>query len=95
VFGKGRRGGPAVRDEARLRKGGDRALAAGVSGFTFFVAYGRTSVAVDLDTIEVVETETAWSFDEITGSSRRDRQKIVVVGACTASTRIPSASTRS
>jgi beta-lysine 5,6-aminomutase beta subunit len=53
-------------------------------GFTFFVAYGRTSVAVDLDTIEVVETETAWSFDEINRIiSERIGRKIVVVGACT------------
>ena len=54
--------------------------------FTFFIAYGRTTVAVDYDRIEVEESgdADAMSFDEVNAFIERNLgRKLVVVGACT------------
>ena len=54
-------------------------------GFTFFVCYGRTRVAVDLAAIEVPEApERRLSADELDAAIARDLgRRIVVVGGCT------------
>lgn len=55
-------------------------------GYTFFVAYGLSKHAVDLDTIEAVELEhKVLARDEIEASGKKLGRKIVVVGACTGS----------
>ncbi|MHC4915837.1 MAG: lysine 5,6-aminomutase subunit beta [Planctomycetota bacterium] len=57
-------------------------------GFTFFVVYGRTEGAVDIDAIEVEETPAGEevSMDEVNDFVRREiGRKVVVVGACTGS----------
>jgi len=54
--------------------------------FTFFIAYGRTNVAVDYDRIVVEETSDAeaMSFDEVNAYiAEQLGRKLVVVGACT------------
>jgi beta-lysine 5,6-aminomutase beta subunit len=57
------------------------------SDFTFFVAYGRTSAAIDFNTIEVPEVIVRkLGFDEINAAiAKQLGRKIVVVGACTGS----------
>ena len=55
-------------------------------GFSFFVAYGKTGVAVDLDAIHVEEAtgEKLYSMDEACAVIREKLgRKLVVVGACT------------
>jgi beta-lysine 5,6-aminomutase beta subunit len=56
-------------------------------GFSFFVVYGRSSLAVDGASLEVPEVKAeALSHDEIEQQIRsRLGRKIVVVGACTGS----------
>lgn len=53
--------------------------------FTFFVLYGRTAAAVDMDTIEVPRVaHEVMEFDDINTLIERDLgRKIVVAGACT------------
>jgi beta-lysine 5,6-aminomutase beta subunit len=55
-------------------------------GFSFYVAYGRTALAVDLDQIQVEEAtgERLYSMQEANDAIReRIGRKIVIVGACT------------
>ena len=56
-------------------------------GFSFFVVYGRSSVAVDVSALEVPEVRTeALSRDEVEHRIKtRLGRPIVVVGACTGS----------
>lgn len=56
-------------------------------GYTFFIVYGRTAVAVDLGAITVAEAKApAWTMEEVDRIAReRLGRKIVVVGACTGS----------
>jgi beta-lysine 5,6-aminomutase beta subunit len=56
-------------------------------GFSFFVVYGRSAVAVDVADLEVPEVRTeALSRDEVEHRIKtRLGRKIVVVGACTGS----------
>ena len=57
-------------------------------GFTFFVAYGRTEKAVDIDAVEVEETPAGeeMSMDEVDDFVRgRIGRKLGVVGGCTGS----------
>ena len=54
--------------------------------FTFFVAYGRTDVSVNLDEIEVVadNAEEYLNFDKVNQFIKEKiGRKIVIVGACT------------
>ncbi len=55
--------------------------------FSFFVVYGRTAAAVDLNAIDVPEVVIRkLGFDELNAEiTRRLGRKIVVVGACTGS----------
>ncbi|PKO59186.1 MAG: hypothetical protein CVU23_14340, partial [Betaproteobacteria bacterium HGW-Betaproteobacteria-17] len=56
------------------------------SGFTFFVAYGRSAVAIDYDRVAVDASADAefMSFDEVNAYVARELgRKLVVVGACT------------
>ncbi|MGD9639120.1 MAG: OAM dimerization domain-containing protein [Alphaproteobacteria bacterium] len=55
--------------------------------FTMFVAYGKTSKSIDLDTIKVeVATEEYLSFDEINAFIKaKIGRKVVIVGGCTGS----------
>jgi beta-lysine 5,6-aminomutase beta subunit len=54
-------------------------------GYSFFVAYGKSTHAVDYAAIEVPEVSTrALSRDEIEAIVKNDiKRKVVVVGACT------------
>ena len=54
-------------------------------GYTFFVVYGKTSVSVDYDKIEVQEAaENYMSYKEISNYIEENiGRKVVVVGACT------------
>jgi beta-lysine 5,6-aminomutase beta subunit len=57
-------------------------------GFSFFVAYGRTDVGVDLDAVRVEEAPDrgAMGFEELNRFVREKLGRpIVVVGACTGS----------
>lgn len=56
-------------------------------GYTFFIIYGRTTHAVDLDEIQVPEVAVpAWEMETIDRLIReRLGRPIVVVGACTGS----------
>ncbi len=53
--------------------------------FSFFIAYGRTTAAIDPDTVQVAEISGAsMTFDEVNDFIReRLGRRIVVVGACT------------
>jgi beta-lysine 5,6-aminomutase beta subunit len=55
--------------------------------YTFFVVYGRTSVAVDWDRLHVPEVEVRRrGFDELNEFALREvGRRIVVLGACTGS----------
>jgi beta-lysine 5,6-aminomutase beta subunit len=63
------------------------AMEAAAERFTFFVVYGRTSVAVDYDRIPVPEAGTRRrGFDELNEFALREvGRRIVVLGACTGS----------
>ena len=57
-------------------------------GYTFFLAYGKTNVAIDYDKVEVDDglSEDYMSFDEINDFIEKEiGRKIVVVGACAGS----------
>jgi beta-lysine 5,6-aminomutase beta subunit len=52
--------------------------------FTFFVVYGKTSLAIDYDKIVVEEIEKPMDFYGVNGFIKEHIQrKIVVIGACT------------
>ena len=54
--------------------------------FTFFVAYAKTDVAIDYDTVEYVEAvgDEYMNMDEVNAFIRaKIKRKVVVVGACT------------
>ena len=56
------------------------------NGFTMFIAYGRTDIGIDTDTIEVVEsaTEEYMDMDSVVAFIREKLgRRISVVGACT------------
>lgn len=54
--------------------------------FTFFVAYGKTSIAIDYDLVQVHEVEKTMDFYQVNDFIREHiGRKIVVVGACTGS----------
>ncbi len=54
-------------------------------GYTFFVCYGKTQLALDYDTIEVPEVKIhKLGFDALNAAIERDLgRQIVVVGGCT------------
>ena len=55
-------------------------------GFTFFVAYGTSSVSVDFDKIVVDEVEKGMDFYEVNEYIEKNiKRKLVIVGACTGS----------
>jgi beta-lysine 5,6-aminomutase beta subunit len=56
--------------------------------FSFFIAYGRTSTGIDLDTVEVPdsaeEEHEFMEFDQINEYIKKNiGRKVVVIGACT------------
>lgn len=52
--------------------------------FTFFVAYGRTEIALDYDQIEVDEVEASMSYYDVNDYIKENiKRKVTVVGACT------------
>lgn len=52
--------------------------------FTFYVAYGRTQIGIDYDSIIVEEVEPSMDYYEINDFIEKNiGRKIVVVGACT------------
>jgi beta-lysine 5,6-aminomutase beta subunit len=63
------------------------AMERAADGYTFFVVYGRTPVAVDLDALDVPEVVTRKKgFDELNELIAREvGRRIVVLGACTGS----------
>ncbi|MCF7790624.1 MAG: cobalamin-dependent protein [Victivallales bacterium] len=53
-------------------------------GFTFFVAYGTSSITVDFDKIVVDEVEKGMDFYEVNDYIKENiKRKLVIVGACT------------
>ncbi len=62
-------------------------MEAAAERYTFFVVYGRTSVAVDWSKIQVPEIlDRKKGFDELVAYALREAgRKIVVLGACTGS----------
>ena len=53
-------------------------------GFTFFVAYGSSSISIDFDKIIVDEVEKGMDFYEVNDYIKEDiKRKLVIVGACT------------
>jgi len=53
---------------------------------TFFIAYGKTSMAMDTDLIEAEKEPEFMSFDEINEEIKKSiARRITVVGACTGS----------
>jgi beta-lysine 5,6-aminomutase beta subunit len=63
------------------------AMERAAAGYTFFVVYGRTAVAVDYAAIDVPEVVLRKKgFDELNAVVERDvGRRIVVLGACTGS----------
>jgi beta-lysine 5,6-aminomutase beta subunit len=63
------------------------AMESAAEGYTFFVVYGRTTVAVDVDALEVPEVVVRKKgFDELNALVARELgRRIVVLGACTGS----------
>jgi beta-lysine 5,6-aminomutase beta subunit len=63
------------------------AMERAADGYTFFVVYGRTPVAVDVDALEVPEVVARKKgFDELNDVVAREvGRRIVVLGACTGS----------
>jgi beta-lysine 5,6-aminomutase beta subunit len=63
------------------------AMERAADGFTFFVVYGRTSIAIDLAALEAPEVVVRKkSFDELNELVARELgRRIVVLGACTGS----------
>lgn len=57
------------------------------SGFSFFVVYASSAVALDFASVSVPEvTAPDWDFDEINRTIREQiKRKVIVVGACTGS----------
>ncbi len=54
--------------------------------FTFFVAYGKTPIGVDYDSIEVEAVEESMDYYEVNDFIKDHiKRKVVVVGACTGS----------
>lgn len=54
--------------------------------FSFYVAYGRTQISIDYDSIQVEEVEPSMDYYEINDFIEKNiGRKIVVVGACTGS----------
>lgn len=52
--------------------------------FTFFVAYGRTKIAIDYDTIEVDEVEASMDYYQVNNYIKENiKRNITVIGACT------------
>jgi beta-lysine 5,6-aminomutase beta subunit len=55
-------------------------------GFTFFVAYGISTISVDFDKIVVDEVEKGMDFYEVNNYIKENvKRKLVIVGACTGS----------
>lgn len=51
--------------------------------FSFFVVYGKSSIGVDYDAIEVEETEKSMDFYEVNDFVKENiKRNVVVVGAC-------------
>ncbi len=63
------------------------AMEAAAEGYTFFVVYGRTAVAVDYSRVHAPEVPARRrSFDELNAWALREvGRRIVVLGACTGS----------
>jgi len=54
--------------------------------FTFFVVYGKTSVSLEYDTVEVEEVEVSMDFYQVNDYIKEHiKRKITIVGACTGS----------
>ena len=62
------------------------AMERAADGYTFFVVYGRTAVAVDYARLDVPAVVTRKGFDELNEIVAREvGRRIVVLGACTGS----------
>ena len=56
------------------------------NNFTFFVAYGKTKVGIDYDSVEVQEVEKSMTFYEVNDFVKEHiKRKVVIIGACTGS----------
>ena len=81
----------AAAEEVARKLGLDGVLVAAMEGaadgYAFFVVYGRTAAAVDVDALEVPEIVVRKkSFDELNAIVERELgRRIVVLGACTGS----------
>ena len=54
--------------------------------FTFFVAYGKTKVGIDYDSVEVQEVEKSMDFYQVNDFVKEQiKRKVVIIGACTGS----------
>ena len=54
------------------------------NGFTFFVAYAKSSISVDFDKIVVEEVEKGMDFYEVNDYIKNNiHRKVVIIGACT------------
>jgi beta-lysine 5,6-aminomutase beta subunit len=54
--------------------------------FTFFVAYGKTSISIDYDKVEVQVVEVSMDFYQVNDYIKEHiKRKVVIVGACTGS----------
>jgi beta-lysine 5,6-aminomutase beta subunit len=54
--------------------------------FTFFVAYGKTSISIDYDKVEVQVVEVSMDFYQVNDYIKENiKRKVVIVGACTGS----------
>jgi len=52
--------------------------------FTFFVAYGKTSVSINYDEVEVQVVEVSMDFYQVNDYIKEHiKRKIVIIGACT------------
>jgi beta-lysine 5,6-aminomutase beta subunit len=84
---RAREAGAEVARRMGLRDVGVAAMERAADGYTFFVVYGRTPVAVDWSAIEAPAIVTRKKdFDELNAIVAREvGRRIVVLGACTGS----------
>ncbi len=55
-------------------------------GFTFFVAYGKTSVSINYDEVEIEAVEESMDFYQVNDYIKEHiKRKVVIIGACTGS----------
>lgn len=54
--------------------------------FTFFVAYGKTQIGIDYDSVEVQVVEESMNFYEVNDYIKEHiKRKVTIIGACTGS----------